>query len=318
MIWIKRLSIPLIVIFSSAFLLYAAEFFLSKYIGLGQPIVYDKHLLWGYSPKSNKIYSRFKDSTVSINNVGLRSSENWISKEKNILFLGDSVTYGGSYIDDKDTFSSITCSKLKGWKCFNGGVNAYGILNIVARSKYDDRIQQDNIRIFTFITDDFDRGLQKSSTAHFILREPPKLFPALWELSNFIASKIQPKKWFGKNSKNKSSEDIIEHQKLLNRSFALEILISEIERLKSLEKSFLLIHSPSRTELNNPKILEDNIIIKILSKKFPNDFIILSEIFSNKPKKNQENIFKDDVHYQKIGHQIVGEFLGKILSNKIN
>ena len=241
MIWIKRLSIPLIVIFSSIFLLYVAEFVLSEYIGLGQPIVYDKHLLWGYSPKSNKVYSRFKGVTVSINNAGLRSSTNWISKEKNILFLGDSVTYGGSYIDDKDTFSSITCSKLKGWKCFNGGVNAYGILNIVARSKYDDRIQQDNMRIFTFITDDFDRGLQKSSTAHFILRDPPKIFPAIWEATNFVVAKLIIKSWFEKKKyKVLLPEEFGDQQKmeeiLKNKKFN-----NEINNLKKNKKNLILI-----------------------------------------------------------------------------
>ncbi len=71
----KRFLLPLIVIISTIFIIICTEFYLVKFIGLGQPIVYDPHLLWGYSPKPNKVYYRFKDTRVSINNVGLRSKK---------------------------------------------------------------------------------------------------------------------------------------------------------------------------------------------------------------------------------------------------
>ena len=66
----------------------------------------------------------------------------WNLGEKKIVFFGDSVTYGGSYIDDTKTFVHISCEDFKNIKiiCGNAGVNAYGIHNIVYRSKYDKRI----------------------------------------------------------------------------------------------------------------------------------------------------------------------------------
>ena len=89
--------------------------------------------------------------------MGARGLENWREDGVNILFLGDSVTYGGSEIDDSQTFSSLTCANIANWSCHNAGVNACGILNMVARSRYDSRINDASFRIFTFISGDFDR-----------------------------------------------------------------------------------------------------------------------------------------------------------------
>ena len=146
-----------------------------RYIGLGDPIVYDSNFVYGYAPKANQKKNRFKNSVVTINDVGLRSLENWSEKEeyKKIVFFGDSVTYGGSYIDDKKTFVFLSCKNLKKLKivCGNAGVNSYGIHNIVYRSKYDERLNKIFLKVFIIVPDDFYRGLQNSKTAHFYLNE---------------------------------------------------------------------------------------------------------------------------------------------------
>ena len=91
-----------------------------RYIGLGDPIVYDSNFVYGYAPKANQKKSRFNNSVVTINDVGLRSIENWSERKKykKIVFFGDSVTYGGSYIDDKDTFVFLSCKNLKKFRTF--------------------------------------------------------------------------------------------------------------------------------------------------------------------------------------------------------
>ena len=127
---------------------FITELYLKK-IGLGDPVRYDSNIFYGYSPKENQIKNRFKNAKVTINDVGLRSLENWKKNDsKKIVFLGDSVTYGGSYIDDKDTFSHIVCEKLNQFICGNAGVNSYSIYNTVMRSKFDERIQSADIFIY--------------------------------------------------------------------------------------------------------------------------------------------------------------------------
>ena len=45
-------------------------------------------------------------NTIIINNLGMRSSDNFNHKnKKKIIFLGDSVTYGGSIVSNNDLFS---------------------------------------------------------------------------------------------------------------------------------------------------------------------------------------------------------------------
>ena len=55
-------------------------------MGLGDPVVYDSHPLWGFSPKANAKYLRFDGDIVTINNVGLRSKIDWNSDQKKFFF----------------------------------------------------------------------------------------------------------------------------------------------------------------------------------------------------------------------------------------
>ena len=68
---IKKILILIIAIFSISLIV---EFSLRMY-GLGNPIVYEKSLYWGYSPKPNQITSRFKNSKITINEYGVRSKK---------------------------------------------------------------------------------------------------------------------------------------------------------------------------------------------------------------------------------------------------
>lgn len=311
--WIKYNILILMIFLIFGLCVIITEWIAQKKMGLGQPIIYDAHPLWGYSPRANKKYFRFKGDVVTINNVGVRSTEKWRNDGKNILFLGDSVTYGGSYINDNETFVYLACTELQNWSCFNAGVNGYGILNMVARSRYDSRISDAPLRIFTFITDDFDRGLQKSNTAHFILREPPKKFNAIWEILNFVSSNISPKTWFGKKS------DIIDQNRILNekkvsQKFALDIFLDELERLDEEGLNYLIIHSPSVSEIKNSQLIKNNHIILKIKNQYPERFYTLTEFFKESYNINNQLIFKDDVHYEELGHLLASKKLSQILT----
>lgn len=295
-------------------LIIAFEYYLKKFVNLGQPIVYDAHPLWGYSPRENKVYRRFNDSVVSINDVGLRSKKSWKnSKKKKLLFLGDSVTYGGSYIDDQNTFSVISCKKLDGWDCFNGGVNAYGILNMIARSQFDYRVSDYDAVVFVFISGDFQRGLKNSDTAHFTLREPPKYFSACWELLNFISVRYALAKYFGKHSDKNYTNDELHKEKSINAEFALQLLEQEVRRLEKRGVITLMFHSPSVSELKEKKEeWVSNLEIK-LSEMFGIKYVNLDRFFSREAIDSSEIFFKDNVHYLDAGHKLVGEAMQKEL-----
>lgn len=314
----KIITIFFFILISFVLIISLTEYLLKSQLGLGKPVVYVPHNLWGYSPKANSKYERFKEKyEITINNVGLRSKNNWDKSRKKILFLGDSVTYGGSYLNDNQTFPLLICEELANYDCFNGGVNGYGILNMVARSKYDKRISNAEVVVFTFITQDFNRGLNKSDTAHFILRDPPKYFPAIWEILNFVAAKIEPKFWFGKKEINKKDNKKVLEEISITRKFALEIFISEIERLISLKKIVLLVHSPSIDEVKNISLL-DNEILNEIELNFPNNLVFLGKKISTVEKSELDKLFKDNVHYDYNGHKFVAKLIAKKLKNLLN
>ena len=271
-----------------------------RFIGLGNPITYDDNYVYGYAPKVNQKKQRFKKSTVTINDVGLRSVHSWKNNlnKKKIIFFGDSVTYGGSYIDDYELFSQLTCDKIKNddYICGNAGVNSYGIHNIVFRSRYDERLNDDYLRIFLLVPDDFYRGLQDHNTAHFYLNDSKLIFSSLLEAINFLATKYNLKKLISKRSDNIQRGNQLD---LINES--IRILDSEFKRLKKQQKKFLIFYTPSNptNDLNNYIFSQINEIISF-------EVIDLSSHL-------KKDMFEDSIHYNKKGHKKVSE----IMSEKI-
>ena len=86
-------------------------------MGLGKPVLYQADLRYGYRPQPNKEYQRYYGAKIKLNNLSLRTNEDWdIKKDNKILFLGDSVTYGGSYIDNTELFSNLAAKGLKNYQ----------------------------------------------------------------------------------------------------------------------------------------------------------------------------------------------------------
>ena len=298
-------------LFTTIAICFVGDVFAKRVLGLGEPIVYDAHALWGYAPRENRKYLRFNNSKVNFNNVGARGVKDWDKQGNNIVFIGDSVTYGGSYIDNSETFASISCQELQDWVCHNAGVNSYGVINMVARSRYDKRINDAPVVIFTLITGDFDRGLQKKDNAHFILREPPKIFSGLWEILNFISARITPKKWFGKNS-DLTDEKRLLAERDLNRKFALDVFLSELQRLEEQNFEFLIFHSPSVYELENQILIQENEILQAIRKKYSLKFYFLSD-FLQEHYDNETQLYTDAVHFSKTGHKEVAKIIKPLL-----
>ena len=149
--FIEKASISLISIFLGILI---AELF-AKSLGLGNPLLYDPDNLVGYRLKPNQSKYRRRGALVSTNSEGFRI--NPLSyKDKNtnnLVFVGDSVTFGGTYIDDKNLFSSKYCELLnKNFNCLNNGLNAWGILNMgrfIANFEIYSRIEPNSFILVT-------------------------------------------------------------------------------------------------------------------------------------------------------------------------
>ena len=107
------------------------ELLLHRLMGLGNPVIYDANPFYGYRPLPNRRYTRFHGAKLRFNNLGLRAETDFDDDPNSkILFLGDSVTYGGSRIGNEELFSHVSLTGLTGFVGGNAGVNGWGIENI--------------------------------------------------------------------------------------------------------------------------------------------------------------------------------------------
>jgi hypothetical protein len=296
-----------LIVISVFFLLtFITEIFLKK-VGLGDPVRYDSNILYGYSPKPNQKKKRIKGSFVTINKVGLRSLHSWDNDKKKIIFLGDSVTYGGSYIDDNDIFSHQVCKNLKSFICGNAGVNAYSVKNIVMRSKYDERIQDGAIYIYLFPPGDFYREYSNAQTAHFYLNNKKFFLPGIFEASSFVFTKHDINKFISKY------DDTIQKEKdyfsLID--YSVEILKNEIEDKKDNKKKVYIFLSNEKNDKNYENEL--NMYVKNKLIKEINNVNLLNDVL------NDDIFFYDEsVHFNVIGHEIVAKKIHKIIQDDLS
>ena len=273
-----------------------------KYLGLGDPIRYDSNYIYGYAPKENQIKQRLKGAKISINELGLRTSKSWKNNnKKKIIFFGDSITYGGSYIDDSETFSNIVCEKLKKYMCGNAGVNAYSIINMVMRSKYDKRINNADIYIFTVAPGDFYREYAGSNTAHFYLNNNNFFLPATTEAISYIATKYDINNFISKKDDTKiynNKKELIDH--------SIELLNDELNRLKNLNKEVKIIYTVEKKDKKSEKKINKYILNELLK-------LNLNNFYSLEKTLNNDKYFYDNIHYNREGHKVVAEKIISIL-----
>ncbi len=284
----------------------STEFLLRK-IGLGNPIIYDRNLIYGYSLKPEQKVKRFQGANIIVNSIGLRNSDEILNQKDNLLlFLGDSVTYGGSKIDNEELFTNLICKKIEDSFCGNAGINSYGILNTVLRSRYDQRLEKFNTIVFTVIEANFDHGLQRSNLAHYYMSESLTPFRAIEEAINYIGAVYDINRFL---SKRNNEEKIDKDELLASVEFAIKNLNEEIERLKKKNKKVYVFYSPSIYEINNN--LDD---IKILKIDFIKKNVLnLIDLTADLKKYDTKELFFDDIHLKKRGHEIYSQIIGKYL-----
>jgi len=299
----------LLLITSTIVILLIIEVSLRIY-GLGNPIIYEKSLLWGYSPLPNQKSKRFKNATVSINEDGLRTSKKFTNANK-IIFYGDSVTYGGSYIDDNEIFSEITCKKLniiaELYSCGNAGVNAYGIKNIIQRTKnYEKKFPNHQI-IITIIEGDFYRNFSQINSQPYFTKPIRNPLKGTTELTLHVLDIIRNNQRFEEMKKNNDNYDNIEIKESINK------LVDFYKISKKNNISIKVIWSPALEDFSGNKIkYKNNQIFNFLRKEIKNDFIDMGGIIEEL-NIDINKIYYDGIHLSKFGHNIYGEIIAKII-----
>ena len=216
-----------------------------RYVGLGNPILFYANASYRYAPLPNQRQLRQRGARVTIDSQGLRDTKNWSDPaDAKIVFIGDSVTWGGTYIDDADTFADGVCQRLaqatgKSFVCGNAGANQYGTDNMAERIRYKD-FNDETALVVTLIAPDTTRGLAEADGRYFFSQRPPPPFRALWEAVTFVTWRFYQ---YLRPVSYRSADDF----RVAERS--LENLFAAIRETQRPGRTVLIVLSPLKNEL---------------------------------------------------------------------
>lgn len=303
----KTTLMGIVFAFSLICLLLAEKF--ASHFGLGKTVVYDAHPIYGYRPQPNQIVARQPTQVIKINNLGLRAEQDWEPSQyqHRILFLGDSVTYGGSYIANQDLFSHLAVKHLPQYVSGNAGVNGWGVNNVHALIK-EMTFLPAQIYVSVFPEGDFYRGHMRIGGQPFWTSKPRY---ALEELFQYIVYKIH----LQKNSHF--------HFLLLTDAEKTQIAEIAVRNLKDLDlylkanhREHLIYITPSRQEVLG-EATEDKVLMALFA-KYDLKVIYLKDKLEQLKLSDKAQFFHDDIHLSKEGHQIWGSMIASDLQELIS
>jgi hypothetical protein len=276
--------------------------FLLRWEGFGEPPLYQHDPVVGYTLKPSQALVRFHGARVLINSLGMRSAE--ISKVKGpgrirVLVLGDSMPYGGSYIDQDDLFCSVAQRELnrqgERYEILNAGVNAYGPVNIWKAVHKRGLFNSDLVIVFLPWAD-----LRREFTSYYVV--PFWSVSPGWALAEFIRHGA----WyvFGKLSRRWKGGAPLDQVVELN----IQAMVNIKNYCDKHATPVYFFWSPQLSELSTTASgsLEAE-KERFRSRVSPDVVVDLTQIFRDLPE--VASAYVDDCHYSVRGHRVVGRFL---------
>lgn len=303
---ITIITIITIVVISLIIIIICSDIILHRLLGLGRPVLYDSNPIYGYRPYPNKEYSRFWGSKIAFNNLSLRAESNWDdSKFNKVLFLGDSVTYGGSYIDNYELFSYLSVKMLKNnFISGNAGVNGWGVENVYGLI-VETNFTPAKIYVSVFPECDFYRGLVRLQGLPFFNLSPNYAVKELWYYFCYMQNNKRYLNW----------------QELSNEKTKQLVVEKAIRKLKQMDnflhehgyKHFIFI-SPTMNQVLK-KMAKDKLVKTIISQHQLKCYYIVDDINLNLKLTNEKIVecYHDSIHLSKKGHRI----WSKIISTRL-
>jgi hypothetical protein len=242
--WLLRLVFGIVLLFLITIPFVVAELYLRS-IGAGDPILYYTNSSYRYAPKPNQKHIGQRGARIAIDSMGLRGVKEWTAPaDKKILFIGASATWGGTYVDDKDLYSNIVCTRLektlhRSFTCGNAGVNSYGVDNMAERIRYKDFSDESAI-VVTVAPFNTVRGLNDLDTTPYFSLAPPGPFKALWEAATLWVWQLQHRRPVPYDR----SHDLRVAERSLDNLFAA---LRETDRP---DRKVLIVLIPMRDQLN--------------------------------------------------------------------
>lgn len=213
-----------------------------RFQGLGRPVLYYTNASFRYAPVPDQRVRRRRGASVTIDAFGFRGIEDWgADADYRVLFVGNSVTWSGTFIDDTESFPHLTCEALERrrsarFTCGNAGVNAYGTDNMAARLRAEAPRDADAI-VVTLIADDAIRGLVDINALPFFTRPPPGPLPAITEVVAFGMFHLARRLRFDASARDPSDQVLVARH-------SLEALFEVLREAEAAGTHVLLVFSP--------------------------------------------------------------------------
>ena len=281
---------------------------MGRLIGLGNPILYYSDPLIGYRLKPNQRVKRLKNTFITTNHEGFRVNNLEDNKYfTKIVFVGDSVTYGGSYIDDSDLFSALFCkNSFEMDSCLNGAINSWGLHNMgrfISNFNIYSDIKPKKF-ILVVLPGDEHRNLRSLSDTPF-WKNTPKNPKAINEILRFIFLKhIIPKL----ESNDKKSIKSFSHKSNEINKLQKYISWKELEMLLKNSKYpiDLVITPPQRWFQDKNKFTKE---VKLYDKFLENisslqNIIKTCNLYYKIENRYKSELYVDGVHLSSKGHKL--------------
>jgi hypothetical protein len=277
-----------------------------RYLGLGNPILYYTNASYRYAQQPNQKQPRRHGATVTIDSKGFRAAKDWTAPaDGKILFVGDSATWAGTYIDDSETFSERTCARLaqdmgKTFVCGSASANGYGTDNMAERIRYMN-VDDEGVLVVTLIAPDTVRGLVDAEGQFLFTRPPPGPFRALWETGTFASWRLfhalRPL------TTRRSDDDL----KVAERS--LENLFAALRETARPSRKVLIVLSPIRDELGGRESDLTRHVRAVLARSgFP-----MLDLYPDVSAAVSPGFYYDTLHLNVPGHRFYGDAIAQRL-----
>jgi hypothetical protein len=307
----KKVLVPLAIAFLTLCLCLAGLEYYLRSDGFGYPPLYESDPAVGYLLKPSQSLTRTNGCRVIINGLGMRSPGTTRNKPKGVsrvLVLGDSVPYGGSYIDQDDIFTSVAERLLnsdgKRYEVLNAGVNALGPRNISAYVRTRGVYQSDMVIIY-FPWGNLRRGWTNFYIVPFWSNSPR------WALAEYFRQGC----WmiFGRLSQRWKDLNAFKNDR--NLELNLKALQEVRGYCDKLDTPVYFFWSPGLSNFYQETDKLDN-DRKAFRERFPREVRVdMKPILAaaGDPRK----LYKDSVHYSREGHLVVGRYLAAFISTRL-
>jgi lysophospholipase L1-like esterase len=292
----------------------------ARYLGLGDPVLYYNDIWGGMRPLPNQHVSRLRGATVTVDANGFRTPVPEQPDSLRILYLGDSVTWGGTSIDDTALFTEVAADVLRAQGrpvyAMNSGVIGTSLLN--HKGVFQDYDGKLDAVVWLFPWGDVKRSFAHLGTTHASRYKPrfalveviDHVVPKYWRRISRVAP--PPEEDFRKIQRTAGDKSFFEKMLAERKERNLDAIRDVVAEAKQRGVPVILGVTPYRQgDALEPLSPEAVTFLDEMAAAGVTVFDV-SAVLAQAPA-GIEACYIDLTHLSAEGHQVVGQALGEEL-----